>query len=67
MSRDQNAGQNHNIKIDNKSFERLENTGFWRGNLMERKHLEDPGIDGRIILKWIFKKWDVRCTIDTEL
>jgi len=24
MSRDQNAGQNHNIKIDNKSFERME-------------------------------------------
>jgi len=22
--------------------------------------LEDPGVDGRIILRWIFRKWDVR-------
>ena len=28
--------------------------GFVGGNLRERDHLEDPGIDRRIILKWIF-------------
>ena len=33
-------------------------TGFWWGNLMERDHLEDPGIDGRFILGWIFRKLD---------
>jgi hypothetical protein len=33
-------------------------TGFWWGNLMERNHLEDLGVDGRIILKHIFRKWD---------
>jgi len=22
--------------------------------------LGDPGVDGRIILRWIFRKWDVR-------
>jgi hypothetical protein len=35
-------------------------TGFWCGNLSERDHLEEPGLDGRIILRWIFRKWDVR-------
>jgi len=35
-------------------------TGFWLGNMGERVHLEDPGIDGRIILRQIFRKWDVR-------
>ena len=33
-------------------------TGFWRRNLRERDHLEDPGTDGRIILRWIFRKWE---------
>jgi hypothetical protein len=28
------------------------------GYLRERVHLEDPGIDRKIILKWIFGKWD---------
>jgi len=27
--------------------------------LRERDHLEDPEVDGRIILRWIFRKWDV--------
>jgi len=31
--------------------------GFWWGNVRKRDHLEDPGVDGRIILTWIFRKW----------
>ena len=27
--------------------------------MRERDHSDDQGTDGRIILKWIFRKWDV--------
>ena len=31
-------------------------TRFWWGILGEKDHLEDPDVDGRIILRWIFRK-----------
>jgi hypothetical protein len=34
-------------------------TGVWWGNLRVSDHWGEPGIDGRIILRWIFRKWDV--------
>jgi len=39
-----------------------ESRGAYRvlvGNLRERIHLGYPGLDGRIILRWIFRNWDV--------
>jgi hypothetical protein len=33
-------------------------TGFWWGNLRERDQWGDPDVDGRIILRRIFRKWD---------
>jgi len=40
-------------------------TGFWWENLRERNHLGDPGVDGRIILRWIFRKWNVKVWIQS--
>ena len=34
-------------------------TGFWWENVRERCYLEDPGVDRRIIVSSIFRKWDV--------
>ena len=33
--------------------------GFWWGNLRERDNVGDPSVDGRKILRWIFRKWDL--------
>jgi hypothetical protein len=33
--------------------------GFWWGDLREGDHLENLSVRGRILLKLIFKKWDV--------
>jgi hypothetical protein len=35
---------------------RLVHTGLTLGNLREGGHLKDPGVNRRIILKWIFEK-----------
>jgi hypothetical protein len=34
-------------------------TGFWWGNMKQKDYLEDPGVDGRMICNWSFRKWDV--------
>jgi hypothetical protein len=33
-------------------------TGFWWGSLREGDNLGDPDVDGRIILRGIFRKWE---------
>jgi len=38
-------------------WEKRVHTGIWWGNLRERDHLEDRGTDGRVIIRWIFRKW----------
>jgi hypothetical protein len=30
---------------------------FWCGNIKRREHLEDLGVDGRIMLEWVLEKW----------
>ena len=35
-------------------------TGFWWGNMRNGDYLEDPGLDGRVILNWILNKFNWR-------
>jgi hypothetical protein len=39
-----------------------EGRGVYRilvGNLKDRDHFGDPGVNGRIILRWIFRMWNL--------
>jgi hypothetical protein len=38
-------------------------TGVWWRDLKERDHVEDIGVDGRIIVKWINVSLPTKCTI----
>ena len=40
--------------------------GLWGGDLREGDHSGDPGVDGRTILRWIFRKWDVGVRIGSS-
>jgi hypothetical protein len=39
-------------------------TGFGWGNLKERNHLEDVGLDGKVTFELIFKKQDAEHGLD---
>ena len=41
MSRDQNAGQNHSVRIDNSTFERVEEFKYWGTNLTNQNSIAE--------------------------
>jgi hypothetical protein len=55
-----NLCSSHNIRVIKSIRKRwawhVEIMDFSRGNLREGHHLEDKGVDGRTILKWIFRQ-----------
>jgi hypothetical protein len=46
------------LKCSNSIKLRVVCTGCWWGSLRERNHWGDPDVDGRIILRGIFRKWE---------
>jgi len=46
MSREQNVGRSHNIKIDNSSFERVEELKYLGANLTNQNYIQEE-IKGR--------------------
>jgi hypothetical protein len=40
-------------------------TKFWLGILNGRDHLEDVGVDGRIILEWVLRNRVGRCGLES--
>jgi hypothetical protein len=31
---------------------------MWWGNVRERDNLKDPSMDWRVVIRWIFRKWN---------
>jgi hypothetical protein len=44
-------------KVIKRDRNEQEDTRFWWGKPRKRDHLEAPEVDGRIILRWIFRKF----------
>jgi hypothetical protein len=40
--------------------------GRGEAHLRESDHFGDPGVDGRKVLRWIFRKWDIRLLTESR-